>query len=76
MFHYHIFLKLFYTICVIKTSKPPNLNEKVCCNSCDCGKDQKACLRNEECETEKELCLDGCCKKQPKQIFKKGVFIC
>ena len=57
----------------INCSKPPYLNEKVCCNSCECSKDQKSCLNNLDCEPGQELCLDGCCKKQPKELFKKGV---
>jgi hypothetical protein len=61
----HDFLSTYYR-------KPPYLNTKVCCNACDCAKNRKSCLINEDCETDKELCLDGCCVQQPKDALEKG----
>ena len=44
----------------------------MCCNACDCAKNQKSCLINDDCEKDNELCLDGCCVQQPKENFEKG----
>ena len=29
-------------------------------------------MNNDDCEKDKELCLDGCCVEQRKEMFKKG----